>query len=58
MGNDPQRGPDTSSHDEPAPLLDYPSIGTEEELRGPDPLSDLLVPGAGAGEATDDDQSR
>jgi hypothetical protein len=54
MGNDPQNGPDNSSHDEPAPLLEYPSIGTEEDFRGGDPLPDLLVPEAGAGEADDD----
>jgi hypothetical protein len=54
MGNDPQAGPDTSSRDEPAPLLDYPSIGTEEDLRGEDPLGDLLVPETDAGKADDD----
>ena len=58
MGNDPQHGPDTGSHDEPAPLLDYPEIGTEEELRGADPLSDLLVPEVGVGEVADDDPPR
>jgi hypothetical protein len=46
------------SHDEPAPLLDYPAIGTEEELRGADPLSDLLVPEVGVGEVADDDPPR
>jgi hypothetical protein len=43
MGNDSQTGSDASSHDEPAPLLDYPSIGTEEDLRGEDPLGDPLT---------------
>jgi hypothetical protein len=49
MGNDPKTEPDAGAQDEPAPLLDYPSIGTEEDLRGTEPEADLPLPETGTG---------